>query len=108
MSADFQSMSIRKSRHVSTNVSKSALSKSISAARMFTTAGMSFGTTCDAAAEVTRAVKSVVQKPIFIKLSPNVTDIVSIAKACEDAGADGLSLINTLMGMRIDLHRRHL
>ena len=46
------------------------------------------------------------QKPIFIKLSPNVTDIVSIAKACEDAGADGLSLINTLMGMRIDLHRR--
>ena len=68
--------------------------------------GMSFGTTCDAAAEVTKAVKAVVQKPIFIKLSPNVTDIVSIAKACEDAGADGLSLINTLMGMRIDLHRR--
>lgn len=102
----FQSMSIRRSRHVSTNVSKSALSKSISAARMVHNGGMSFGTTCDAAAEVTKAVKAVVQKPIFIKLSPNVTDIVSIAKACEDAGADGLSLINTLMGMRIDLHRR--
>ncbi len=65
--------------------------------------GMSFGTSCEAAASVTEAVKKVVTKPVFIKLSPNVTDIVSIAKACEDAGADGISMINTLMGMRIDL-----
>ena len=68
--------------------------------------GMSFGTSPDAAAEVTRAVKAVTTKPIIIKLSPNVTDIVSIAKACEAAGADGISLINTLLGMRIDLRRR--
>lgn len=65
--------------------------------------GMSFGTSPQAAAEVTRAVKKVTTKPIFIKLSPNVTDIVSIAKACEDAGADGISLINTMLGMRISL-----
>ncbi len=65
--------------------------------------GMSFGTSPEAAAEVTKAVKSVTTKPVIIKLSPNVTDIVSIAKACEDAGADGISLINTLLGMRIDL-----
>ena len=65
--------------------------------------GMSFGTEPSAAAEVTRAVKAVTSKPVIIKLSPNVTDIVSIAKACEDAGADGISLINTLLGMRIDL-----
>ncbi len=65
--------------------------------------GMSFGTCPESAAEVTKAVKSVTTKPVFIKLSPNVTDIVSIAKACEDAGADGISLINTLLGMRIDL-----
>ena len=65
--------------------------------------GMSFGTSPEAAAEVTRAVKAVTTKPVYIKLSPNVTDIVSIAKACEEAGADGISLINTLMGMRIDL-----
>ncbi|MBQ1767967.1 MAG: dihydroorotate dehydrogenase [Oscillospiraceae bacterium] len=65
--------------------------------------GMSFGTNPEAAAEVTRAVRSVTKKPIIIKLSPNVTDIVSIAKACVDAGADGISLINTLLGMRIDL-----
>lgn len=65
--------------------------------------GMSFGTSCDAAAEVTKAVKAVTTKSVYIKLSPNVTDIVSIAKACEDAGADGISMINTLMGMRIDL-----
>lgn len=65
--------------------------------------GMSFGTSPEAAAEVTRAVKAVITKPVFIKLSPNVTDIVAIAKACEDAGADGISLINTLLGMRIDL-----
>lgn len=65
--------------------------------------GMSFGTSPEAAAEVTRAVKAVTAKPVYIKLSPNVTDIVSIAKACEEAGADGISLINTLMGMRIDL-----
>lgn len=65
--------------------------------------GMSFGTSPTAAAQVTKAVKAVTKKPIIIKLSPNVTDIVSIAKACEDAGADGISLINTLLGMRIDL-----
>ena len=65
--------------------------------------GMSFGTSPEAAAEVTRAVKAVTTKPVYIKLSPNVTDIVSIAKACEAAGADGISMINTLMGMRIDL-----
>jgi len=65
--------------------------------------GMSFGTSPEAAAEVTRAVKAVTTKPVIIKLSPNVTDIVSIAKACEEAGADGISLINTMLGMRIDL-----
>ena len=65
--------------------------------------GMSFGVCPESAAEVTKAVKTVTTKPIFIKLSPNVTDIVSIAKACEEAGADGISMINTLMGMRIDL-----
>lgn len=68
--------------------------------------GMSFGTEPEAAAEVTRAVKAVTHKPVIIKLSPNVTDIVSIARACEDAGADGISLINTLLGMRIDLKTR--
>ena len=68
--------------------------------------GMAFGTSPEAAASVTRAVKEVATKPVYIKLSPNVTDIVSIAKACEEAGADGLSLINTLLGMRIDLNRR--
>lgn len=68
--------------------------------------GMSFGTSCEAAASVTKAVKAVTTKPVFIKLSPNVTDIVSIAKACEDAGADGICLINTLLGMRIDIKRR--
>ena len=65
--------------------------------------GMSFGTSPEAAAEVTRAVKAVTKKPVIVKLSPNVTDVVSIAKACEDAGADGISLVNTLLGMRIDL-----
>lgn len=68
--------------------------------------GMAFGTDPKAAAEVTAAVKTVTTKPVFIKLSPNVTDIVSIARACEDAGADGLTLINTLLGMRIDTMRR--
>ena len=68
--------------------------------------GMSFGTNPESAAEITRAVKAVTTKPVYIKLSPNVTDIVSIAKACEQAGADGLSLINTLLGMRIDIRRR--
>lgn len=68
--------------------------------------GMSFGTDPAAAAAVTKAVKAVTTKPVFVKLSPNVTDIVSIAKACEDAGADGISLINTLLGMRIDLRTR--
>ena len=68
--------------------------------------GMSFGTQPEAAAEVTRAVKAVTKKPVIIKLSPNVTDIAAIAKACEDAGADGISLINTMLGMRIDLRRR--
>ena len=65
--------------------------------------GMSFGVSPEAAAAVTKAVKTVTTKPVIIKLSPNVTDIVAIAKACEDAGADGISLINTLLGMRIDL-----
>ena len=68
--------------------------------------GMSFGTQPEAAAEVTREVKAVTTKPVIIKLSPNVTDIVSIAKACEEAGADGISLINTLLGMRINLRTR--
>ena len=68
--------------------------------------GMSFGTSPAAAAEVTRAVKAVTTKPVIIKLSPNVTDIVSIAKSCEEAGADGISLINTLLGMRINLNNR--
>ena len=68
--------------------------------------GMSFGTSPEAAAEVVRAVKKVTTKPVIIKLSPNVTDIVAIAKACEDEGADGISLINTLLGMRIDLKTR--
>ena len=65
--------------------------------------GMSFGTDEKMAAAVTKAVKAVTKKPVIVKLSPNVTDIVSIAKACEDAGADGISLINTILGMRIDL-----
>lgn len=68
--------------------------------------GMAFGTSCAGAAEVTRAVKAATNKPVYIKLSPNVTDIAEIARACEDAGADGLSLINTLLGMRIDLNTR--
>ena len=68
--------------------------------------GMAFGTSAESAAEVTRTVKAVCRKPVFIKLSPNVTDIVSIARACEDAGADGLTLVNTFLGMRIDIHRR--
>lgn len=68
--------------------------------------GMSFGVNCDMAAEVTRAVKAVTTKPVYMKLSPNVTDIVSIAKACEDAGADGISMINTLLGMRINLNTK--
>ena len=65
--------------------------------------GMAFGTDKKSAYEVTKAVKAVTTKPVYIKLSPNVTDIVSIAKACEDAGADGISMINTMLGMRIDL-----
>lgn len=68
--------------------------------------GIAFGTDASSAAEVTRAVKKVSKKPVYIKLTPNVTDIASIAKACEDAGADGLSLINTLLGMRIDMKKR--
>jgi dihydroorotate dehydrogenase (NAD+) catalytic subunit len=68
--------------------------------------GMSFGTDPKAAAEVTKAVRKVCRKPVIIKLSPNVTDITEIAKACEGEGADGVSLINTLMGMRIDLKTR--
>ena len=64
--------------------------------------GMGFGTSCESAAEVTREVRAAVKKPIIVKLTPNVTDIVSIARACEKAGADGLSLINTLLAMRID------
>ncbi|MBR4700508.1 MAG: dihydroorotate dehydrogenase [Oscillospiraceae bacterium] len=68
--------------------------------------GMSFGTDCGQAAAVVRAVKAVTTKPVLIKLTPNVTDVVSVARACEDAGADGISLINTLLGMRIDLKTR--
>ena len=68
--------------------------------------GMSFGTDPGAAAEVTRAVKAVTKKPVIVKLSPNVTDIARIAAACEEAGADGVSLINTLLGMRIDRKTR--
>ena len=68
--------------------------------------GMSFGTSPEAAGEITKAVRRVTKKPLIIKLSPNVTDIVSIAKACEANGADGISLINTLLGMRIDLKKR--
>ena len=68
--------------------------------------GMSFGTSPEAAAEVTKAVKAVTAKPVIVKLSPNVTDIVSIAVACERAGADGISLINTMLGMRIDLRTK--
>ena len=68
--------------------------------------GMSFGTDPGAAAAVTKAVKAVTEKPVIVKLSPNVTDIVAIAKACEDAGADGISLINTVLAMRIDLKTR--
>ena len=68
--------------------------------------GMAFGTDPQSAAAVTKAVKAVTRKPVFIKLSPNVTDIVTIAKACEDAGADGITLINTLLGMRIDIKKR--
>jgi len=68
--------------------------------------GLSFGTDPKAAAAVTKAVKAVTRKPVILKLSPNVTDITEIARACEDAGADGISLINTLLGMRIDLRTR--
>lgn len=68
--------------------------------------GMSFGTDPASAAEVTRAVKAVTDKPVIVKLSPNVTDIGAIARACEAAGADGISLINTVLGMRLDLARR--
>ena len=68
--------------------------------------GMAFGTQPEAAAEVTRAVKAVTHKPVYMKLSPNVTDIVAIARACEEAGADGLCVINTILGMRIDIRKR--
>lgn len=68
--------------------------------------GMAFGTCAASAAEVAAAVKSVCRKPVFVKLSPNVTDIVEIARACEDAGADGLTLVNTFLGMRIDIKKR--
>ena len=68
--------------------------------------GLVFGTDCAAAQDVCRAVKAETDKPVIMKLSPNVTDIVSIAKACEEAGADGLSLINTLMGMSIDVNKQ--
>lgn len=68
--------------------------------------GMSFGTDPECAAAVTKAVKAVTTKPVYIKLTPNVTDIVSVAKACEQAGADGISMINTLLGMRIDLRTK--
>jgi len=69
--------------------------------------GMAFGTCTDSAASVTKAVRAVCRKPVFIKLSPNVTDIVEIARACESAGADGLTLVNTFLGMRIDIKKRN-
>ena len=68
--------------------------------------GMAYGVSAQSVSEVTKAVKSVTRKPVYIKLSPNVTDIVEIAKSCESSGADGLSLINTLLGMRIDIRRK--
>lgn len=68
--------------------------------------GLAFGTSAEGAAKITKAVRSATKKPVIIKLSPNVTDIAEIAKACEAEGADGLSLINTLLGMRIDLRSR--
>lgn len=68
--------------------------------------GMAYGVLPESAAEITRVVKAATTKPVYIKLSPNVTDIVSIAKACEEAGADGISLINTMLGMRIDIRAR--
>lgn len=68
--------------------------------------GMAYGVSAQSVSEVTKAVKDVTKKPVYIKLSPNVTDIVEIAKACESSGADGLSLINTLLGMRIDIRRK--
>lgn len=68
--------------------------------------GMSFGTTKESAYEITKAIKEVSKKPVYVKLSPNVTDIVEIAKAVEAAGADGITMINTLMGMRIDLNKK--
>ena len=68
--------------------------------------GMAYGVLPESAAEITRVVKAVTKKPVYIKLSPNVTDIVSIACACEEAGADGLSLINTMLGMRVDIRTR--
>ena len=68
--------------------------------------GMTFGTDPESAAKITKAVKNAASKPVFIKLSPNVTDITEIARACESAGADGLSLINTVLGMRIDIKSR--
>ena len=68
--------------------------------------GMAYGVLPESAAEITRVVKAATKKPVYIKLSPNVTDIVSIAKACEEAGADGISLINTMLGMRIDIRTR--
>ena len=68
--------------------------------------GMAYGVLPESAAEITRVVKAATTKPVYIKLSPNVTDIVSIAQACEEAGADGISLINTMLGMRIDIRTR--
>lgn len=68
--------------------------------------GLAFGTSAEGAAKITKAVRAATKKPVIIKLSPNVTDIAEIAKACEAEGADGLSLINTLLGMRIDLRSR--
>ena len=68
--------------------------------------GVNFGSSAKSAAEITARVKAVSKKPVYIKLTPNVTDIAEIAKACEAAGADGISMINTLLGMRIDMRRR--
>ena len=88
---------------VMANVSGFSIEEYVEVCRRLDGGGMSFGTDPKAAAAVTRAVKDAVQKPVIVKLSPNVTSIADIAKACEDAGADAVSLINTVLGMRIDL-----
>ena len=104
-SAAFLSMNIQLALLLWTSRNRSVSSKLMSGRPNVHNGGMAYGVLPESAAEVTRAVKAVTSKPVYIKLSPNVTDIVKIAKACEEAGAGGLSLINTLLGMRIDISR---